>query len=261
MDLSEPLQEHFKKDTKDHVLQIVKDEGLHRHLVWSRPNSSIFKVELITWPHGMTVTGDMGTFTVGHPSVADILGWFDGCTDYVYSNIRCHGAGHDIKEFDKNEAREYLQSLIKEVEEDMFECDMSDQERLSDVKDRVEIASMYLDGHPEDVFYSEFLQQFPDEWESIPFQKFTRRHQWRCLAVEAIREAYKAVVGQYPIPERTSSAWCPGVEIATPFHVYPTSKTTTAFWKSSLTGYPLYCSTTSFSALEQSRVNTRIIPS
>jgi len=55
-------EERFLKDIGTHVLEIVRDDGVHRHLKFRKPESSDQFFELITWPGSLCYSGDMGTF-------------------------------------------------------------------------------------------------------------------------------------------------------------------------------------------------------
>jgi len=55
-------EEQFFKDIHNHVLAIDKDDGLYRHLVFSRPDSWVFKFMITTWPGYLCISGDMGCY-------------------------------------------------------------------------------------------------------------------------------------------------------------------------------------------------------
>ncbi|MDV5862038.1 hypothetical protein QM298_14235 [Pseudomonas mendocina] len=52
----------FLRDVATHELTIIRNEGLYRHLRFSRPGSSCMYFDLITWPGHLCYTGDMGTY-------------------------------------------------------------------------------------------------------------------------------------------------------------------------------------------------------
>lgn len=66
----------------DQVMTIEHDEGVYRHLVFRQPGSSIYWLEIITWPGGLTIAGDMATMTFRR--LPDMLEFFG--PDYV--NVR-----------------------------------------------------------------------------------------------------------------------------------------------------------------------------
>ncbi|QJD98625.1 hypothetical protein HH212_00030 [Massilia forsythiae] len=55
-------QERFLRDVGSHVMTILRDDGLNRHVRFKRPDTSCYYFDLITWPGYLCYTGDMGTF-------------------------------------------------------------------------------------------------------------------------------------------------------------------------------------------------------
>lgn len=60
--MSECTQEQFERDTADHVMTIVQESGVHRHLSFRKPGSSCYAFSIVTWPGSLCITGDMGTY-------------------------------------------------------------------------------------------------------------------------------------------------------------------------------------------------------
>ena len=52
----------FLKDVADHKMTVIKDDGVHRHIRFSKPGTSCMHFDLITWPGYLCYTGDMGTY-------------------------------------------------------------------------------------------------------------------------------------------------------------------------------------------------------
>ncbi|WP_255951608.1 hypothetical protein [Streptomyces odontomachi] len=50
----------FARDTANHEMTVLHDEGLYRHLRFMNPRSSEFWFELVTWPGSLTIRGDYG---------------------------------------------------------------------------------------------------------------------------------------------------------------------------------------------------------
>ncbi|GAA4924681.1 hypothetical protein [Nesterenkonia rhizosphaerae] len=54
----------FTRDTDNHVMHVLHDVGLNRHLHFRPAEGARFHwFDLITWTGGLTITGDMGTYT------------------------------------------------------------------------------------------------------------------------------------------------------------------------------------------------------
>ncbi len=43
-------EEGFLKDVSCHQMTVLRDEGVFRHVRFSRPDSSSYRFDLITWP-------------------------------------------------------------------------------------------------------------------------------------------------------------------------------------------------------------------
>lgn len=55
-------QERFLNDVAKHEMTVVLDNGLHRHIQFSRPNSSIYLFNLVTWPGYLAISGDCDAY-------------------------------------------------------------------------------------------------------------------------------------------------------------------------------------------------------
>lgn len=52
----------FFKTVKDHKLVVIKDDGVHRHLMLKQPGTMNCHFNLVTFPGYLCYTGDMGSF-------------------------------------------------------------------------------------------------------------------------------------------------------------------------------------------------------
>lgn len=50
----------FLKDTADHQMEVVRDDGLHRHLKFRKPGTSCYGFDIVSWPGHLAISGDMG---------------------------------------------------------------------------------------------------------------------------------------------------------------------------------------------------------
>lgn len=60
------IDSRFLIDTAFHRLEIIRDDGLYRHLRMQQPENSCYYYDVITWHGYLTVTGDMGTDIQSH---------------------------------------------------------------------------------------------------------------------------------------------------------------------------------------------------
>ena len=51
------------RDVAKHKMTVRLDNGLYRHLLFRQPDTSNLWFEIVTWPHCLTIHGDMGTWS------------------------------------------------------------------------------------------------------------------------------------------------------------------------------------------------------
>jgi hypothetical protein len=73
---NQEIKDNIDKWTKDHQLEIIKDDGVYRHIRFGKPDSVIYSYNLITWPGHLCFTGDIGgTFVFSR--VEDMFTFFN----------------------------------------------------------------------------------------------------------------------------------------------------------------------------------------
>lgn len=53
----------FLTNVATHQMEIIKDDGIYRHVRFARPGTSCMHFDLITWPGYLAYVGDMGSYT------------------------------------------------------------------------------------------------------------------------------------------------------------------------------------------------------
>ncbi|MBM0277230.1 hypothetical protein [Micromonospora tarensis] len=56
---AEKIGERFQRDTADHVMTVLHDDGLYHHLRFAKPGSSMYWFEIVTWPGALAIRGDV----------------------------------------------------------------------------------------------------------------------------------------------------------------------------------------------------------
>jgi len=75
----EDVKARFLRDVADHEVKILKDDGVYRHIKFSRQNSMTYCFDLITWPGHLAITGDMGDYIFSRiEDMFDFFGTRDG---------------------------------------------------------------------------------------------------------------------------------------------------------------------------------------
>ncbi|MBG6246725.1 hypothetical protein CS369_22090 [Candidatus Symbiopectobacterium sp. 'North America'] len=64
----------FLDNVSGHLMTIHRDDGLYRHVQFSRPGTNCYRFDLITWPGYLCVTGDVGCWTFSR--IADMFEFF-----------------------------------------------------------------------------------------------------------------------------------------------------------------------------------------
>ena len=60
-------EERFLKDAAKHQMEVVRDDGVNRHLRFKNPECNAYWFDIITWPGTLCIDGDMGTFVFRRP--------------------------------------------------------------------------------------------------------------------------------------------------------------------------------------------------
>lgn len=79
-------QEDFLRDVAGHVMTILRDDGVHRHVRFKESGTSCYHFDLITWPGYLCYTGDMGTFVFRR--IEDMFEFFGHDREYHASRGR-----------------------------------------------------------------------------------------------------------------------------------------------------------------------------
>jgi len=70
------VETDFQVDIKNHTMEILKDDGVFRHIVVSNNGDFNHKFEITTWPNYLCFTGDMGCFIFNRTH--DMFNFFSG---------------------------------------------------------------------------------------------------------------------------------------------------------------------------------------
>lgn len=81
---SECSVEGFLNDVKNHSLEILQDNGIHRHLKFKKEGTYAYYFELITWTNSLCISGDMGTYVFRR--IEDMFSFFR-MKDYIKESI------------------------------------------------------------------------------------------------------------------------------------------------------------------------------
>lgn len=64
----------FARETAQHELTVLHDDGLYRHLKYANPQyGALYRFDLITWPNGLLIRGDGPNFVFALHPLADLF--------------------------------------------------------------------------------------------------------------------------------------------------------------------------------------------
>lgn len=200
------VKAHFAKDTEHHVMEVIRDDGVNRHIRFRAPGTMCMHFDLITWPGALCYTGDMGTYVFRR--LEDMFEFFrtdSGRINLGYWSEKliamdCNGrqSGNSVEEFSEERftevVKEYLGNwirdskregrLTKEERRSLWEAVYDDVlGKVDEGGDRALIAANDFCWMP-DRFYGkrERGYSFEDMFEHS-FTECTHQFVWCCLAI------------------------------------------------------------------------------
>ena len=101
--------ERFPRDTADHQLTVLHDDGLYRHLRFQAPGTSLYWFDLVTWPGHLSFTGEVDGYTFAAGATSDHENEFPGLADAVQGELL--GDDSDVDLSIENTASEALEAF------------------------------------------------------------------------------------------------------------------------------------------------------
>lgn len=105
----------FARDTAQHQMTVLHDDGLYRHLRCGRPDKRGYWFTLVTWPQKLVVNGDVGTYVFSRQE--DMFELIRG-TSHSGPNF---GYWHEKLVASGDDAVAYSQQLFEVLVADYFE--------------------------------------------------------------------------------------------------------------------------------------------
>ncbi len=112
-------RERFERDTAEHEMAVLHDDGVYRHVRFQQPGTSCYYYDLVTWPGHLAICGDMGDWTFSR--IRDMFEFFAGerqaagiNPSYWSQKLRGDRAGRDI-------SRRYSEDALRAHVIDWFE--------------------------------------------------------------------------------------------------------------------------------------------
>lgn len=189
-------KESFLKDVKDHVVEVLRADGIYRHIRFRKLGTMCRHFDLITWPGYLCYTGDMGTYVFRR--LDDMFQFFRGASmdqiDRRYWAEKLEGSDKydGIKEFDEAKFDRAIKEYVLEWVRENTDCTTKAERRdlWDTVLDEVIGADGDSKGQRKSIAAYDFSHrvngdtrfQFEDLFERT-FDRYTFRFLWCCYAL------------------------------------------------------------------------------
>jgi hypothetical protein len=128
MSTNECTAEQFLNDAGTHTMEVLLDQGVHRHLEFRTNGSSVFYFGIVTWPGYLCIYGDMGTYVFERHK--DMFSFFRNKPNefkinagYWAGKLQA-GARHEgVTEYSRALFAEEIKRLFEERFDDINTCD------------------------------------------------------------------------------------------------------------------------------------------
>ena len=184
----------FQRDTADHRITILHDDGLYRHVRFQQPGTWIYGCDIVTWPGHLSISGDMGAFTFAR--VADM---------FAFMGADRPNLSYWAQKVTAESVRARVRDWIRDCGEDLVPSDV--------VSLRCAVERDVLDGLHGDYDVHQTRERLNDfEWTSPStgesrdasdswewgFEVWTLRYVWCCWAIVTAIGQYREAKAQVP---------------------------------------------------------------
>lgn len=191
-----PTKDQFLKDISEHQMQILKNDGVYRHIRFAMPDSQVMHFDLITYPNHLVYSGDMGSYIFKRSEdmffwfFRDNSSWFNpGYRAEKLVGTSVYGDGHSVFC-----AKHFCETLKETVQEQLVELKES-EELDDDVLENLEasIEELYDDllGESEAALAYEIFDRFSRNTKHLDLEdafegafRYTFHFIWALYAIE-----------------------------------------------------------------------------
>ena len=120
--------DQFTAEIAQHQMQVIRDDGVNRHLRFKRPGTMTMHFDLVTWPGYLCYTGDMGTYVFRR--LHDMFEFFRRDNDrapyridlrYWAEKLQADDHGDGVRKWDQQqfeaEVRDYFEQYTSDEDE------------------------------------------------------------------------------------------------------------------------------------------------
>lgn len=191
------IGDRFARDSADHVMTVLLDSGLHRHLRFRKPGTGMYWYEVVTWPGALVIRGDMGTFVFSR--LDDMFEFFRGHRINPQYWAEKEISGAETRRFDMDYAARYIREHVADLD-DQYEPD--DVALIRQAVEEVIRDFDFGDSHGAHTLIRDMRVdlsdgqtfEFYDTWE-WNLTDWTVQFLWCCHAIVAAIRQYDALTG------------------------------------------------------------------
>lgn len=187
---ADQVRADFTRQTTNHSMEVLRDDGKYRHLKFTNNGSQNFRFDLITWPGYLTYCGDMGTYTFSR--LPDMFEFFRD----EHEGINPGYWGEKLQGYDKHTGyRKFSPEVFRKRVSDRFhswiENTDATPEAADDLFDAIEYQIM---GEADDSEFRAYCAienffhygsdfRFDDFFDDGVAEEYTFHYIWCCLAI------------------------------------------------------------------------------
>jgi hypothetical protein len=172
--------DRFPIDIKGHQIEVIKSDGLHRHLRFKRLDTNAYYFDIVTWPGSLCFTGDMGTLVFQR--LEDMFEFFRDDKGRINPSYWAEKVQAGVtKKYCKDRFKELITDRFDSMKEDLSTSESSElwDEICEDVL-RYDKTEQEAHEAAKNFNFKGFT--FGDSWE-LNFKDYTFHYVWACLAI------------------------------------------------------------------------------
>ena len=193
-------REEFERQIATHEMTVIRDDGLHRHLRFKRPDTGMYYFDLLTWPGHLCISGDASDALV-FSRIEDMFKFFASehghriNPQYWAEKLLIPGRGQAVMSYSEEGYLAHVREWIAEKAEEMEE-DEADDAAAFKAAAREHLLDEEVIRHEETArealwsFEHDGLRIYePWEWS---LREYDFRYLWSCHAIVWGIEQYRA---------------------------------------------------------------------
>lgn len=153
----------FALNTAENQLTILHDDGLYRHILMAKPDTGLYRYELITWPGHLAVGGDMDTYVFAR--IDDMFAFFRGhAVNPQYWGEKVKDDPKRIASYSEAAFKQLVEERLSELHDD--DLTEAQRETKAEILAQAEAGDGYCEDAARDILRDgERAGLFSDVWE------------------------------------------------------------------------------------------------